>query len=721
MNVLKNLKVRTKIILILSTIIATYVGGLLYILERNTEIGLDVGQMYKINLLSVDYLIEADRDAYQSSIAVSHWINQEMHGEQGEQVSHLEDVLDNLNQVKERFNKAEKLWEKTGTDKTEDFSNFHEDYDLWAENTQKIIKFLQKGEHQAAYALYLGDYNKRFSTVRKAMDNLTGVFLQGAEAKYTKSVESSERIRSASYYVIMASIFLSILFGFLLVRGISRPISKMAAVAKELAVGNIDQSLEVTSKDEIGQLGTAFQTMIGTQKEMAELVEGVSLGDLSRDAVPRSKEDVLSHSLKNMIEAERDMAQIVKDIAKGDLTRDVEPRSEKDELAQSLSLMVEAQRDMADLVENIALGDLTNDVEARSDKDSLSHSLLKMVESQREMAALASEVAKGDLRKDIVPRSEKDSLSLALKEMIENLRGVVEQVQTASDQVAIVSEQMNDGAQSIAEGASEQASSIEEISSSMEEMSSSVKQNADNAHQTAAIAEKAASDAISGGKSVGETVEAMRMIAEKINIIEEIARQTNMLALNAAIEAARAGEHGKGFAVVAAEVRKLAERSQIAAKQISEMSVSSVEVAELAGSLLDDIVPGIQKTAELVKEISAASGEMSVGANQISASLNQLDVVVQRNASSTEEMSATSEELSGQAESLKDQASFFLLKEETLKTRERKPAKAAKFSRSAQTPKAKTPRKNGSSKSLIEPKVVLDMDADELDEDFKPF
>jgi methyl-accepting chemotaxis protein len=211
----------------------------------------------------------------------------------------------------------------------------------------------------------------------------------------------------------------------------------------------------------------------------------------------------------------------------------------------------------------------------------------------------------------------------------------------------------------MSQGSTEQAAAAEEASSSMEQMASNIRQNADNAQQTEKIAQKAAEDAKDGGQAVTDAVKAMKQIAEKISIIEEISRQTNLLALNAAIEAARAGEHGKGFAVVAAEVRKLAERSQEAAGEITQLSGSSVEVAERAGGMLEKLVPDIQKTAELVREISAASSEQNSGAVQINKAIQQLDQVTQQNASSSEEMASTSEELAGQAESLQEAISYF--------------------------------------------------------------
>jgi methyl-accepting chemotaxis protein len=222
----------------------------------------------------------------------------------------------------------------------------------------------------------------------------------------------------------------------------------------------------------------------------------------------------------------------------------------------------------------------------------------------------------------------------------------------------------------MSQGATEQASSIEEVSASVEEMAANIRQNADNASQTEKIAMKAALDAKEGGEAVAQTVDAMKQIAGKISIIEEIARQTNLLALNAAIEAARAGEHGKGFAVVASEVRKLAERSQRAAGEITELSGSSVKVAEKAGGLLAKILPDVQKTAELVQEITAASKEQDSGAAQINKAIQQLDQVIQQNASASEEMSSTSEELASQAEQLQTAIAFFKVDAQAARPRE---------------------------------------------------
>ncbi|MCP4298850.1 MAG: HAMP domain-containing protein [Proteobacteria bacterium] len=278
-----------------------------------------------------------------------------------------------------------------------------------------------------------------------------------------------------------------------------------------------------------------------------------------------------------------------------------------------------------------------------------------------EGTALAEKVAKGDLTAEISVDQEDEVglMATALQTMMGKLTGIVQSIQSASDNVAAGSQELSSTSQQLSQGATEQASSVEETSASMEEMSSNIQQNSDNAQQTGKISQKAAKDAQESGAAVVEAVAAMKEIASKISIIEEIARQTNLLALNAAIEAARAGEHGKGFAVVAAEVRKLAERSQNAAGEISELSATSVDVAERAGQMLDKLVPDIEKTAELVMEISSSSAEQNSGANQISTAVQQLDQVIQQNAGATEEMASTSEELASQAQQLQDTISFF--------------------------------------------------------------
>ncbi|NOY10237.1 MAG: HAMP domain-containing protein [Spirochaetes bacterium] len=270
-------------------------------------------------------------------------------------------------------------------------------------------------------------------------------------------------------------------------------------------------------------------------------------------------------------------------------------------------------------------------------------------------------VAQGDLTVRIKTRGKDEIADLlrSMQQMIESLNEIAMNVINSTDRVAGTSNTVNSSAQTLAQGATQQAAAIEQISSSMEEMSANIKQNAENAAQTEEITTRAVSDLKEGSEAVTETAQSMQEVAEKISVIEEIARQTNLLALNAAIEAARAGEHGRGFAVVAAEIRKLAERSQKAAAEISELSSSSVTVSQKAGRLFETIVPNIRKTAELIQEISAAGREQDIGIEQITDAIIDMDKVVQQNAASSEELAASAAILAQEALQLKEVISFF--------------------------------------------------------------
>jgi len=291
----------------------------------------------------------------------------------------------------------------------------------------------------------------------------------------------------------------------------------------------------------------------------------------------------------------------------------------------------------------------------------VTRSLLKQLGGEPHYAAtVLRSVASGDLAVNVQTHAnDQTSMLYAVKAMVERLRQVIGEVNSASDALASAADEVSQTSQSLSQSASEQATGVDQTSSSVEEMTASIAQNSENAKVTNTMATKAAQEATEGGEAVTATVGAMKQIAQKISIIDDIAYQTNLLALNAAIEAARAGEHGKGFAVVAAEVRKLAERSQVAAQEIGTVASSSVELAEKAGRLLTEIVPNIQKTASLVQEISAASQEQSSGVTQINSAVTQLSQTTQQNASASEELAATAEEMSGQAAGLQQTMAFF--------------------------------------------------------------
>ncbi|RSV36185.1 methyl-accepting chemotaxis protein [Sphingomonas sp. ABOLE] len=323
-------------------------------------------------------------------------------------------------------------------------------------------------------------------------------------------------------------------------------------------------------------------------------------------------------------------------------------------------------RRVSTAVSAVSIGDLSQDVQVTSNDEikDLVDTVNTMVANLRVSATLADKIADGDLTVQHKPASDKDVLGNALVRMVDRLRGVVSDATAAATNVSSGSQELSSSSEQVSQGATEQAAAAEQASAAMEEMAANIKQNADNAAQTEKIARQSAKDAEVSGVAVDRAVGAMRTIAEKIGIVQEIARQTDLLALNAAVEAARAGEHGRGFAVVASEVRKLAERSQGAAAEISSVSSETVKAAAEAGDMLGRLVPDIRRTAELVSEISAACREQDIGASQINEAIQQLDQVTQQNAGASEQISATSEELAAQAEELQASIAYFRVEQQ---------------------------------------------------------
>ncbi|MEZ4528771.1 MAG: methyl-accepting chemotaxis protein [Desulfobacterales bacterium] len=432
----------------------------------------------------------------------------------------------------------------------------------------------------------------------------------------------------------------------------------------------------------ISGINNTLDAVISPLNTAAGYIERISVGDFPEQITEeyRGDFDKIRNNINLLISNLRDTVGVAEKISQGDLTAEIAILSEKDMLGKSLAKMVDTIRNIVRAVNHLTDASKEGKLAVRGDADTFSgeyagiirgvnNTLDAVTQPLNVTAAHIARIAGGRIPKKISGEYKGDFHKIIhnLNTLIENLGSFAVEVRSTAEQVASGSQQLSANARQISQGSSQQAAAIEEISASMEEMDGMVKQNSDSTRQTASIAMKSSQDAQEGGKAVRDTVLAMKNISDKIGIIEEIARQTNMLALNAAIEAARAGEFGKGFAVVAAEVRKLAEKTQKSAKQIGSMSVVNVEIAEKAGRLLDGMVTGVRKTSELIQDISASGEEQTDGIAQVNKAIQQLDQIIQQNAASAEEMAAASRDFSGRAEQLLRIASFFRISDDALR------------------------------------------------------
>jgi methyl-accepting chemotaxis protein len=521
---------------------------------------------------------------------------------------------------------------------------FDQQWEPYVDSTRKLVDLMNAGKRADAEKWLIAAVRPKYGELEKSMGVIVEAERKGAEDTNKAGAAASDRIRTTTVSIIIGGFGLSLLLGFLVTRVIKGIVggepADATALAQRVAAGDLSVAVELAEGDTTSMMA-ALKAMV---KALAAVVAG------TQKAVDGAK--------------------------RGDFTQRMEVAGTQGyilDLGTSLNQLTATCKqgldDVVRVLEASAQGILTERIARAYEgdflrlKDAANTTLDKLNLTIDNMVRVLEAAARGDLTERINAdfQGEFSRLKSASNTTLDQLAATIADVLEASRNMVAASEQVSATAQSLSQGAAEQSASIEETSASMEQMTASIAQNNENAKVTGQIASKTSKETVEGGQAVGETVTAMKLIAQKISIIDDIAYQTNLLALNAAIEAGRAGEHGKGFAVVAAEVRKLAERSQIAAEEISQLASHSVILAERAGTLLQAIVPSIQKTTDLVQEISAASSEQNTGVIQIDAAINQISQAVQQNAAASEELASTSEEVNAQAMELQAMMGFFTL------------------------------------------------------------
>jgi methyl-accepting chemotaxis protein len=564
--------------------------------------------------------------------------------------------------------------------------------DLWPaylEGTRKVMAAGEANKPDEAKRILLADVRPRYIALRNVFLKVSEDNGKSADEANKAGIDTSDRIRNTIIAAIVAGFALSIGLGILVTRNIKRIVGgepqDAVDLAQRVAEGDLSMEVKVADGDTTSMMA-ALKTMVasltGVLSETQRVVDAAGRGDFDqRIEVAGTKGYILAlgTSLNQLsTTCKQGLADVVKVLeasAQGVLTERVTHPYQgdfgrlKEASNTTIDRLASTFEETIRVLEAAAKGDLTGRItkdyegEFNRVKQASNATLETLAAVIEDMVRALEAAAQGDLTERIQSSSQGEfaRLTQASNTTLDKLSATISDVLEAAHNLVAASEQLSSTAQSLSQGASEQAASVEETSASMEQMSASIAQNNENAKITGDIATRTAGETQEGGQAVQETVSAMKQIAHKISIVDDIAYQTNLLALNAAIEAGRAGEHGKGFAVVAAEVRKLAERSQVAAEEISRLASGSVSLAEKAGSLLGAIVPSIQKTADLVQEISAASSEQNSGVGQINAAINQISQSVQQNAAASEELASTSEEVNAQALELQSMMAFFTL------------------------------------------------------------
>ncbi len=587
--------------------------------------------------------------------------------------------------IQESFDRLEKA--STAPEESGLMKKLHSERTLYIASLNRYLEHYKGGRHEQAVGEMLSALGPQQHRYMAAIEEVIAYQTETMKKEGELTTLLATDTRNQLIALAGIAVALSALLGVLITRGITRPVALSLEAATRIARGDLSKDLKADGNDEIGKLVAAMQTMQVSIRALAEEAQTLAAATVDGRLAVRADADRHTGDYRKVIQGMNDAigaaiaplnkaTDLISRIARGDIppVNGTEERGDFNILRNAFNTASEAIRRLLADAETLAHSAVAGTLETRADSRRHEGDFRKIIDGlNRVMDAVAAPVTevkrtmaaveRGDLSQRIDMECQGDFRQLrdAVNNTVARLAETIEQVRSTADSLAGASEQVSTTAQSLSQSSSEQAASVEETTSSIEQMTASIAQNTENSKVTDAMAAKAAKEASEGGEAVHGTVEAMKQIAGKISIIDDIAYQTNLLALNAAIEGARAGEHGKGFAVVAAEVRKLAERSQIAAQEIGELANGSTQTAERAGKLISEIVPSIRKTSDLVQEIASASQEQSVGVSQINQAMGQLNATTQQNASSSQQLASTAEEMSSQAENLQQLMAFFKL------------------------------------------------------------
>ena len=560
----------------------------------------------------------------------------------------------------------------------------------WSPHQNRVIELIRAGDIEGARTYLNRNETPVWREMRGALlEEIDHLAQHSADVNNSVQAELSDAYRFAlilATLAIIACVALSLFFMRTLFRQLGGEPVYASSVAGKIAAGSLDHKIMLRDGDTtsllaaMAQVQSSVKAMVNDTVSLSKAAQAGALSTRADATVHQGDYREILAGMNNTLDAVigplNVTADTVAQIARGALPARITDvyNGDFNTLKENLNTCIDAVNALVEDAAMLAHAAVEGRLDTRANaarhqgdyrrivqgvNDTLDAVINPVNEVKRVMIALSQ----GDLTQKITSQYAGDFkvLQNAVNESLDTLSDIIAQVRGAADALSNASGQVSATAHSLSQSSSEQAASVEQTSASVEQMSASINQNTDNARATNDMAGKASREAGEGGEAVKSTAEAMKNIAGKIGIIDDIAYQTNLLALNAAIEAARAGEHGKGFAVVAAEVRKLAERSQVAAQEIGELAGNSVSLAERAGHLLDEIVPRIRKTSDLVQEIASASQEQSAGASQINKAMGQLNNATQQNASASEELAATAEELGGQAGQLQELMAFFQL------------------------------------------------------------